>query len=179
MRLLALAAAALAVLLLTIALASAQEPPESETATRLEPGINIIGWVSESTSVSQLFREIPSLELVGAWDTERDNWVVARRGAPEWLSGLARVTAGMGLRLVLGGEEPFLWERSTEPTRGLVELRTGWNLVAWSGADNAPLEQVAKGNRLVPARAAPLGRSRPALDHLDFSRTLGAIDCDE
>ena len=145
MRLLALAAAALAVLLLTIALASAQEPPESETATRLEPGINIIGWVSESTSVSQLFREIPSLELVGAWDTERDNWVVARRGAPEWLSGLARVTAGMGLRLVLGGEEPFLWERSTEPTRGLVELRTGWNLVAWSGADNAPLEQVAKG----------------------------------
>ena len=51
----------------------------------------------------------------------------------------------MGLRLVLGGEESFIWQRPTDPTRGLVELRTGWNLVAWSGADGAPLEQVAKG----------------------------------
>ena len=145
MRLLTLAAAMLAALLLTIALANAQEPPESQTATRLEPGINLIGWVGESTSTSQLFREIPQLETIWAWDAELDDWIVAGRGAPEWLGGLGRVRAGMGLRLILGGEEPFVWERSTEPTSGLVELRTGWNLVAWSGANGAPLEQVAKG----------------------------------
>ena len=145
MRLLALAVAALAALLLTVALASAQEPPESQTATRLEPGLNLVGWVGESTSVSQLFNEIPQLESIWAWDAELDDWIVAGRDAPEWLGGLGRVTAGMGLRLVLGGEEPFLWQRPTEPTRGLVELRTGWNLVAWSGADGAPIEQVAKG----------------------------------
>ena len=148
MRLLTLAAAMLAALLLTIALANAQEPtepPETQTATRLEPGINLIGWVGESTSVSQLFREIPQLESIWAWDAELDDWIVAARTAPEWLGGLGRVRAGTGLRLVLGGEESFLWQRSTEPTRGLVELRTGWNLVAWSGADGAPLEQVAKG----------------------------------
>ena len=145
MRLLTLAAAALAALLLTIALTNAQEPPESQTATRLEPGINLVGWVGEPTSTSQLFREIPQLESIWSWDAELDDWIVAGRGAPEWLGGLGRVWAGTGLRLVLGGEEPFLWQRSTEPTRGLVELRTGWNLVAWSGADDAPLEQVAKG----------------------------------
>ena len=145
MRLLILAAASLAALLLTIALANAQGPPESQTATRLEPGLNLVGWVGETTSASQLFREIPQLESIWAWDAELDGWVVAGRNSPEWLGGLGRVTAGMGLRLVLGGEEPFLWQRSTEPTRGLVELRTGWNLVAWSGADGAPLEQVAKG----------------------------------
>ncbi len=144
MRLLTLAAA-LAALLLTIALTNAQEPPESQTATRLEPGINLVGWVGEPTSTSQLFREIPQLESIWSWDAELDDWIVAGRGAPEWLGGLGRVWAGTGLRLVLGGEEPFLWQRSTEPTRGLVELRTGWNLVAWSGADDAPLEQVAKG----------------------------------
>ena len=142
MRLLTLAAAMLAVLLLTIALANAQEPPESQTATRLEPGIN---WVGESTSVSQLFREIPQLEAIWAWDAELDDWIVAGRDAPEGLGWLWRVSPGMGLRLAMGGEEPFLWKRPTEPTRGLVELRTGWNLVAWSGADGAPIEQVAKG----------------------------------
>ena len=145
MRLLTLAAAALAALLLTIALANAQEPPESQTATQLEPGINLVGWTGEPTSTSQLFREIPQLESIWAWDAELNDWIVAGRNAPEWLGGLGRVRAGMGLRLILGGEEPFLWQRSTEPTHGLVELRTGWNLVAWSGADGAPLEQVAKG----------------------------------
>ena len=145
MRLLSLAAAALAALLLTIALASAQGPPESQTVTRLEPGLNLVGWVGETASVSQLFNEIPQLESVWAWDAELDDWIVAGRAAPEWLGGLGRVTAGMGLRFVLGGEESFLWQRPTEPTRGLVKLRTGWNLVAWSGADGAPIEQVAKG----------------------------------
>ena len=144
MRLLTLAAA-LAALLLTIALTNAQEPSESQPATRLEPGINLVGWVGEPTSTSQLFREIPQLESIWSWDAELDDWIVAGRGAPEWLGGLGRVRAGMGLRFILGGEEPFLWQRSTEPTRGLVELRTGWNLVAWSGADGAPIEQVAKG----------------------------------
>ena len=138
-------AAALAALLIATGFASAQEPPESRTATRLEPGINLVGWVGESTSVSQLFREIPQLESVWAWDAELDDWIVAGRDAPERLGWLWRVSPGMGLRLALGGEESFAWERSTEPMRGLVELRTGWNLVAWSGADGAPLEQVAKG----------------------------------
>ena len=145
MRLLTIAAAALAALLLTIALANAQEPTETQTATHLEPGINLVGWTGEPISTSQLFDEIPQLESIWAWDAELDDWIVAGRDAPEGLGWLWRVGPGMGLRLVLGGEGPFLWERSTEPTRGLVELRTGWNLVAWSGADGAPIEQVAKG----------------------------------
>ena len=137
-------AAALATLLIAAGLANAQMPT-AETGTTLHPGVNLVGWVGETASVSQLFDEIPQLEAVWAWDAELDDWIVAGRDTPEWLGGLGRVTAGMGLRLVLGGEEPFLWQRPTEPTRGLVKLRTGWNLVAWSGADGAPIEQVAKG----------------------------------
>ena len=143
-RALVLAALALA-LWLTAGLASADEPTDPQTATRLHPGVNLIGWVGEPTPVAQLFREIPQLEAVWAWDAELDDWIVAARNAPEWLGGLGRVTAGMGLRMQISGDAPVTWDRSTEPTRGLVKLRTGWNLVAWSGADGAAIENVAKG----------------------------------
>ena len=136
---------ALVALLLTVSPASAQEPPEAESGTRLHPGVNLIGWVGEPTLVAQLFHEIPQLEAVWTWDAEFDEWIVAARNAPEWLGGLGRVSAGMGLRMQLGGDVPVIWDRSTEPTRGLVKLRTGWNLVAWSGADDASIENVAKG----------------------------------
>ena len=138
-------AVALAALLLMVSPASAQEPPEAESGARLHPGINLIGWVGEPTPVAQPFREIPQLEAIWAWDAELDDWIVAARNAPEWLGGLGRVTAGMGLRMQLGGDAPVIWDRSTEPTRGLVKLRTGWNLVAWSGADGAAIDDVAKG----------------------------------
>ena len=138
-------AAAIVALLLSAGLANAQEPPETATATRLEPGLNLVGWVGEPTPVSQLFQQIPRLEAIWAWDAELRDWIVAAPGAPEWLGGLGRVTAGMGLRMQLGGDQPYLWRRSTEPTRGLVKLLTGWNLVAWSGADGAAIGDVVKG----------------------------------
>ena len=143
-RALILAALALA-LWLTVGLASADEPTEPQTATRLHPGVNLIGWVGEPTPVAQLFREIPQLEAVWTWDAEFDEWIVAGRSMPEWLGRLRQVTAGMGLRMQLSGDAPVTWDRSTEPTRGLVKLRTGWNLVAWSGADGASIDNVAKG----------------------------------
>ena len=138
-------AAALAALLLVAGLAAGQEPDEAGGGTQLEPGLNLVGWVGEPTPVSQLFRQIPQLEAIWAWDAELRDWIVATPGAPEWLGGLGRVTAGMGLRMQLGGDQPYLWRRSTEPTRGLVKLRTGWNLVAWSGADGAAIGDIVKG----------------------------------
>ena len=129
---------------LALDLARAQDPT-TETGTTLHPGLNLIGWTAEPTPTSQLFREIPQLEAVWAWDAELDDWIVAARGAPEWLGGLGRLTPGMGLRMQLSGNEPYHWQRSTEPTRGLVKLRTGWNLVAWSGADQTPIDDALKG----------------------------------
>ena len=138
-------AAAITAFLLSAGLAAAQEPPDADSGTRLEPGLNLVGWVGEPTPVSQLFQQIPRLEAIWAWDAELRDWIVAAPGAPDWLGGLGRVTAGMGLRMQLGGDQPYLWRRSTEPTRGLVKLRTGWNLVAWSGADGAAIGDVVKG----------------------------------
>ena len=131
---------------LSIGPARAEEPSGGDGAgTALHPGVNLVGWVGEATSVSQIFREIPQLESVWAWDSQLDKWLVAGRDTPPGLGSLRLLTAGMGLRLHIGGEQPVVWRRSIEPTRGLVRLWTGWNLVAWSGPDGAPLEQVAKG----------------------------------
>ena len=138
-------AVAFIALLLMVSPASAQEPTAAESGTSLHPGVNLIGWVGEPMPVAQLFREIPQLEAVWVWDAELDEWVVAGRDAPEWLGGLRQVKAGMGLRMQLSGDAPVIWDRSTEPTRGLVKLRTGWNLVAWSGADGASIDDVVKG----------------------------------
>ena len=129
---------------LALDLARAQDPT-TETDTTLHPGLNLIGWTAEPTPTSQLFDEIPQLEAVWAWDAELDDWITAARGAPEWLGGLGRLTPGMGLRMQLSGDQPYHWQRSTEPTRGLVKLRTGWNLVAWSGADQTPIDDALKG----------------------------------
>lgn len=134
-----------AALWLSIGPARAEEPSGDGAGTALHPGVNLVGWVGEATSVSQIFREIPQLESVWAWDQQLDKWLVAGRDTPPGLGSLRLLTAGMGLRLHIGGEEPVVWRRSSEPTRGLVRLWTGWNLVAWSGPDGAPLEQVAKG----------------------------------
>ena len=129
---------------LALNLARAQDPT-TETGTTLHPGLNLVGWTAEPTPTAQLFDEIPQLEAVWAWDAELDDWITAARGAPEWLGGLGRLTPGMGLRMQLSGDQPFNWQRSTEPTRGLVELRAGWNLVAWSGADETPIDDALKG----------------------------------
>ena len=89
-----------------IALALALDPARAqEPGTTLHPGLNLIGWTAEPTPVSQLFREIPQLEAVWAWDAELDNWITAARDAPEWLGGLGRLTPGMGLRMQLGGDQ--------------------------------------------------------------------------
>lgn len=153
-----LAAAFALAMLLTWGGARAQEPPED--GTRLEPGVNLVGWVGEATPVSQLFDEIPQLEVIWAGDAELRDWIVAGRGAPEWLGGLGRVPAGMGLRMQLGGGEPFLWQRSTEPTRGLVKLRTDWNLVAWSGADGTPIDDAVKKGSAGHCAASAAGTRR-------------------
>lgn len=160
--------AAFAALLLTTALAGAEGPErldfgqpepmqavtfeldEPSSASRmatmvLEPGSNFIGWVGEAIPVSRLFDEIPRLNAVWAWDVKADKWIAARRGVPDRLSRLGWVTPGMGLQLQLSGSEPFVWWRSDAPTRGLVRLRAGWNLVAWGGLDGMAIEDVAKG----------------------------------
>ena len=152
-----LAAVALVVaLLFVVALnaASAQEPeavaaprpqPTDTMVTVLRPGDNLVGWIEPEASVANLFNAVAEVETVWAWDALERQWLVASRDVPVELHTLQTLKPGMGLLVQVGGNESVEWTRSAYPVRGLVELQAGYNLVAWSGPDGAPIEQFSKG----------------------------------
>ena len=118
--------------------------------TWLQPGWNMVGWLGPATPTSELFEEIPALERVSAWDADEQRYRRATRDSSEELSTL---TPGMGLWLRLGGDATVEWTRSVSGEAVLLSLRTGWNLVGWTGDDGTPVEEaVARfGDALVHA----------------------------
>lgn len=120
-------------------------PPMATTTLR--PGWNLAGWTAEETDVGALFEAMPALDTVQAWDAATQSFARAARDDPEGAGDdsegagdLTTMAPGMGLRLHLGGEEPFTWARPVAPAGGFVSLQPGWNLVAWAGRDGAAPE---------------------------------------
>ena len=139
--------ALLAVFLLAAGLtpvrASASEPAD-ETAeagtivTWLQPGWNMVGWVGPETSAAELFEALPTLQRVSAWDTGAGSYQRAFRGS---YTPLPSLTPGMGLWLHLGGDATVEWTRSVSGEAVLLSLRTGWNLVGWTGDNGTGIDE--------------------------------------
>ncbi len=111
--------------------------------TQLQPGFNLAGWIEPETGVDALFEAIPQLEAVYTWDAEAQRYRVASVGQSAQPEGdLTTLLPGMGLWLEIAGTAPVPWTRqaSPDPSAGLVSLREGWNLVAWTGNDGATLD---------------------------------------
>lgn len=106
-----------------------------EATTVLQPGWNLAGWTQKESGVGAIFEAIPSLELVYAWESERQRFSWAVRDAPGAVGDLEVLRPGMGLWLYLGGGEAVSWTRPVVAASALVEVREGWNLVAWGGSD--------------------------------------------
>ena len=106
--------------------------------TILHPGWNMAGWLGPETPATDLFEAIPALERVYTWDAEHQRYQSrARTSIPR--HGLLELQSGMGLWLVLGGDEPFEWARPVDPGGVLVSLRAGRNLVGWGGGDGTEI----------------------------------------
>lgn len=90
--------------------------------------------------VAEIFEEISSLQAVYAWDAQAQRYLVAvgdthpGSATLDVRGDLEQLRPGMGLWLVLGGEEPVSWSREVSRQSLFVTLRDGWNLVAWGGA---------------------------------------------
>ena len=136
-----LALLAAAVALATLALAAPGAPPPRAEAssgetitTRLHPGWNMVGWVGPATPMSELFEAIPALERLYAWDADEQRYRRAVRGRD---GDLPMVAPGMGLWLWLGGDSTVEWVRPTYDEGVLLDLRSGRNLLGWTGEDGA------------------------------------------
>ncbi len=134
-------------LLVGFGVASADEDhKDTETfVTRLEPGNNLVGWTTQSTQVDSLFAAVPQIQHVWAWDPSRRQWRFAGHTIPRSLWSLHALSPGMGLRIQVNGHDPVDWQRPRRPVQGTVNLSEGWNLVAWMGRDEAPLDLAARG----------------------------------
>jgi hypothetical protein len=113
--------------------------PNHPVTTVLQPGFNMAGWIEPEAGVSELFEALPELSAVYAWDAREQRYLRASR---ERRGELTTLTPGMGLWLDIDGDQQVPWTRSgnADPAAGLATLREGWNLVAWSGGENAAFE---------------------------------------
>ena len=141
-----LAALALLALALGVAPGHAVASPEplgtsgaDTITTALYPGWNMVGWVGPSTPTSELFDAIPALRQVSAWDAEAQAYQHAPRRR---YSDLPTLTPGMGLWLRLGGDSTVEWTRLVSGEGVVLSLRTGRNLVGWTGEDGASVSDV-------------------------------------
>ena len=108
------------------------EAPETIT-TRLDPGLNYVGWVGPDTPVEELFAAVPQIEAVFSWSWQGQQWLMASADAPPGLNTLHTLRSGRGLAIRVGADEPLIWTRSFSRGSGYVWLGPGWNLVGWSG----------------------------------------------
>ncbi|MDE2934468.1 MAG: hypothetical protein OXS47_11480 [Chloroflexota bacterium] len=107
--------------------------------TRLYPGWNMVGWVSNTTAIAELFETIPELREVVAWDAEGEEFRRRTRTSTE--PGLTELTPGQGLWLGIEGEAAVDWERPVSEEYVLLSLQAAANLVGWAGADGTPIAE--------------------------------------
>ena len=131
-------------MVVTIVLATTvAQAADADTATiELEPGDNFVSWVAEQIAVADLFKQIPSANLIYTWSADSRSWRYATRDAG---GNLETLDSGMAVKIRIDGRRSVEWERPLTPAKGSITLYSGVNWVAWNGRDEWPLDEVARG----------------------------------
>ena len=129
----------------------------------LQPGLNLAGWTEAAASIEAIFDDIPSLDLVYAWDAG-DQWFRwAVRTDTGVLGDLRKLTPGMGLFLSITGEETVPWTRPLVREAGIARLSPGWNLVTWAGDDGAATNDALRDVDDILTESAGADGAEPAM----------------
>lgn len=122
-------------LLLTVALGTATADDPETITTRLEPGLNFVGWVGPEIPVFELFIDVPEINVVHAWHAGQRAWQSASPRVPPSLHTLHWLRPGMGLVVEIEGEDPVEWTRPFVAAGAPLWISAGVNLIAWTGPD--------------------------------------------
>ena len=127
---------AMVLILLSVFVARSVSAESPTITTQLHPGNNYVGWIAQATPPAELFAQIPEAVLIYTWDASELRF---RFSLPAGLGSLKELVPGMGLVVRIGGPDGVSWRRPTTQLRRQVPLEAGWNLLAWSGADDTEL----------------------------------------
>jgi len=124
-------------MLLWLSAAAADPASENSQYRVLQPGDNPIGWVGAQTTPDALLAQIPSAVLIYAWDAENATYLFDTSA----LRGTLRVIEpGMGLIVRVGSTEPITWRQPSTAVSRRIDLHPGPNLVAWTSANQTPID---------------------------------------
>ena len=131
----------------------------------LQPGDNFVGWIGAPIAVGDVFAAVPKALLIYRWDANSRLYRYAIRGVG---GTLPRLDPGMAVTIRVVGNEPVEWAQPVTPVTGMVTLHDGVNWVAWSGREDWPLDEVARG----------IGKALVRLELGDFVYESGSADAD-
>ena len=112
--------------------------------THLVPGVNLVGWLEAEAPTQDLFDAVPEIRVAYAWDATTQEWLAASPDSPTALRSLRVIRPGMGLYVVIGGDDSVNWVRPQVPALGVLNLSKGLNLVAWSGVSELSISHLVR-----------------------------------
>ena len=121
------------------------EPPATRTQT-LRPQWNLVGWTGETIDVTEATASIlASLGAFFTWDAAASNFLTFNPALPPALNSLRQVPQGAGIWTFVNGNSNVAWEQPAFNEARAVSLRSGFNLVTWTGGDGAAVADAIAG----------------------------------
>ena len=108
-----------------LAVASAEEPPV-RLVTTLEAGDNQITWQHGAITASDLFDDVPQIEVMYRWDNAAQRWLMAAPSMPSRFWTLHGVDPGDALHIRVNGNDPVHYSSDELLSLGANTQYLGW-----------------------------------------------------
>ncbi len=112
-------------------------PAEGQRLVALARGWNLVGWTG-NTAVTDATASISgTFDALFTWDAATQSFRTFRPADPPFLNNLSALQLGDGVWIHVTRSTVFWSQPAVTAARG-VNLRTGFNLVLWTGPDGTP-----------------------------------------
>ena len=118
-------------------------PAPRDREVALVAGWNLVGWTGEPTPPGLAISATPAITAVLTWNPVAQAFVAHRPQGPGLLNTLALLRTGDGIWLFAAA--PAIWQQPDTALARRVDLRTGFNLLSWTGPDGTAIATALAG----------------------------------